>query len=35
MTSYYLYSKNVDTGPLLKWVEQQTEPITNAAMRDA
>ena len=27
MVGYYLYSRCVDMGPLLKWVEQQTEPI--------
>ena len=35
MVSYYLYSKSVDMGPLLKWAEQQTEPITNARMHEA
>ena len=35
MVSYYLYSKNVDMGPLLKWAEQRKEPITNAMMQNA
>ena len=28
MVSYYLYSKNVDMGPLLKWAEKQLNPIS-------
>ena len=35
MVSYYLYSKNVDMGPLLKWAEQQKEPITGMTMAEA
>ena len=35
MVSYYLYSKCVDMGPLLKWAEQQTEPLTAASIEEA
>ena len=35
MVSYYLYSKSVDMGPLLKWAEQQKEPITTVMMHEA
>jgi len=35
MVGYYLYSKSVDMGPLLKWAEQQVEPITGVSIHEA